>query len=72
MELQSQTASQLGCTYAPSSVASCSPDFVPPAVNQGPSTDQEIDSKFLTWISSQPEHDQRFAFSDLMAVFTPT
>lgn len=63
VELQSQTASQLGCSYAPSSVASCSPDFVPPAVNQGPSTDQEIDSKFLTWISSQPEHDQRFAFS---------
>lgn len=62
-ELQSQTASQLSCNYAPSSVASCAADYHPPAITEGPATDQEIDSKFLAWIFSQPEHDQRFAFA---------
>ncbi|GJA49218.1 hypothetical protein [Aeromonas caviae] len=63
IELQSQLASSLPCQYVSGSVASCSADYVPPAVADRPATDEEIDSKFFTWISSQPEHDQRFAFA---------
>lgn len=63
IELQSHVASSLPCQYVSGSVASCSADYVPPAVVDLPATDEEIDSKFFTWISSQPEHDQRFAFA---------
>lgn len=62
-KLQTQNASQMSCQYAPASVASCAADYQPPAVTGGIATDQDIDSKFFSWLSSQPEHDQRFAFA---------
>lgn len=45
-------------------VPTCSPTWEPEIEVPRPSTDKEIDNDFLNWISSQPESDQRFPFSD--------
>ncbi|EGR0569095.1 hypothetical protein E8L98_08385 [Vibrio cholerae] len=45
-------------------VPTCAASWQPSNPEQRPATDKEIDTDFPLWVSSQPEHDQRFAFGD--------
>lgn len=56
--------SRSSCSSSSSSVPTCQPDYEPENPSQRPATDKEIETDFYAWVSSQPEHDQKFAFSD--------
>lgn len=58
------TATRVSCEYANGVVSTCQPDYEPENPTQRPATDVEIYTDFTSWVSSQPEHDQNFAFSD--------
>ncbi|MEG7567761.1 hypothetical protein [Vibrio cholerae] len=63
--------SRSSCSSSSSSVSTCQPDYEPENPSQRPATDKEIETDFYAWVSSQPEHDQKFAFSDSNGVLHP-
>ncbi|MFL1027748.1 hypothetical protein, partial [Vibrio parahaemolyticus] len=66
---------RVNCEYLTSSqqstVPTCSPTWQPENPVQRPATDKEIETDFSAWVSSQPEHDQRFAFGDASGALHP-
>lgn len=45
-------------------IPTCSPSWEPQLPGSSPASDSEIDSDFLSWISTRPDGERRFPFSD--------
>lgn len=62
------TFREVDCTYLNSTqqslVSTCAVGYEAPDNSNHVATDSEIESEFFSYISSQPEHDQKFAFAD--------